>query len=41
MHKWVKSSYPIRTYISYDGDRVGVFVCVCEKCGKKKFKKFY
>ena len=32
---------PIRTYYDFDGNKVGVFVCICRKCGKVKNKKFW
>lgn len=39
--KFGKDSIPIYTYYDYDGNKIGVFVCVCRKCGKMKKKKFY
>lgn len=52
MKEWIKQLFckhsytktdakPIRTYFDYDGNKVGVFVCMCRKCGKLKNKKFW
>lgn len=41
-HSWVKvSKTPIKTYVDYNGFGVGVFECICSKCGKIKLKKYY
>lgn len=42
IHSWKKNEeQSIRTYIDYSGIRVGLFPCVCEKCEKRKVKKFH
>lgn len=41
-HEWKKTEkWPIRTYIDYSGLKVGLFPCICIKCGKRKVRKFY
>lgn len=32
---------PIKTYFDHDGNKVGVFVCMCTKCKNVKKIKFY
>lgn len=39
VHKWIKKKF-IYSYIDYSGYKVGVFDCVCEKCGKRKAQKY-
>lgn len=52
MKEWIKQLFckhsykktdakPIRTYYDYDGNKVGVFVCMCRKCGNVKKKRFW
>lgn len=41
-HSYEKTdAKPIRTYYDYDGNKVGVFVCMCSKCKNVKKKKFW
>lgn len=34
------SDKPLYDYFDYSGFHVGVFICKCKKCGKKKERKF-
>lgn len=44
--KWCKHEYekieekPNYDYFDYSGFHVGVFLCRCKKCGKKRERKF-
>lgn len=41
-HSWQKiEKQPHETYIDISGFRVGVFKCMCIKCGKVKNRKYF
>lgn len=39
-HNWIKKKL-IQEYHDYSGFKVGVFECVCDKCGKTKVRKYW
>ena len=42
VHEYEKvSDKPVQDYFDYSGYHVGVFLCRCKKCGKKKERKFF
>lgn len=39
-HDWKKIKF-IKNYYDYSGNDVGIFLCECTKCGKRKLRKYY
>ena len=41
-HEWVKiTKDPSYSYWDYSGFHVGVFLCICKRCGKKRKRKYF